>query len=126
MNRTTMFLVTLLLIVATPVVRAPRAIAQQAAVTDDNLDQAIASAKTPAEHEAIADYYDKEAARLSGYAKLHHSTHKAYEKFHMKPTDMAHHCDELAKSYQRGADQAKALAADHLKMAKKAGVETGQ
>lgn len=125
MKRITMFLATLLFVVATPVVRAPRAIAQPAAVTDDNLDQAIASAKTPAEHEAIADYYDKEATRLSGYAKLHHSTHKTYERFHMKPTDMAHHCDELAKSYQRGADEAKALAADHLKMAKKAGAETG-
>lgn len=126
MKRLTMVLATLFLVLLALVVRAPRAIAQQAAVTDDNLDQAIASAKTPAEHEAIADYYQKEAARLSGYAKLHHSTHKAYEKFHMKPTDMAHHCDELAKSYQRGADQAKALAADHLEMAKKAGAKTGQ
>ena len=126
MKRLLMILATLLLVLATPVVRAPRAIAQPAAVTDDNLDQAITSAKTPAEHEAIADYYDKEAARLSGYAKLHHSTHQAYEKFHMKPTGMAHHCDELAKSYQQGADQARALAADHLEMAKKAGAETGQ
>jgi hypothetical protein len=94
-------------------------------VTDHNLDQAIANAKTPAEHEAIADYYDKEAARLSGSAKLHHSTHKTYEKFRMKPPYMAHHCDELANSYQQGANQAKALAADHRAMAKKASAETG-
>ena len=39
-----------------------RANAQQTVVTDDNLNQMIAHAKTPADHEAIAAYYDTEAA----------------------------------------------------------------
>ena len=121
-----MFLAMVFLVLAAATLPATRAIAQHAAVTDDNLDQAIANAKTRADHEAVADYYDKEAARLSGYAKLHHSTHKTYEKFRMKPPDMAHHCDELAKSYQRAADQATALATEHRAMAKKAGGETRQ
>lgn len=126
MKRLTMFLATLLLVLAAATLPATRAIAQQADVTDDNLDQAITNAKTPADHEAIAVYYDKEAARLSENARLHHSTHKTYEKFRLKPPDMVHHCDELAKSYQRAADQATALAADHRAMAKKAGAQTGQ
>ena len=37
--------------------------AQQTAVTEDNLNQMITSAKTPADHEAIAVYYDTEAAK---------------------------------------------------------------
>ena len=69
-------------------------------------------------------YYDKENARLSEYARLHHSTHATYKKFHLKPPDMANHCDELAKFYQRAADEAKALAADHREMVKKAGAQT--
>ncbi len=120
MKRITMLLAAGLILFAATV-PASRAIAQLATVTDDNLDQSIAAAKTPADHEAIAAFYDKEAARLEGYAKLHHSTHETYEKFRLKPSDMAHHCDELAKSYQRGANEAKTLAEEHRAMAKKAG-----
>ena len=98
-----------------------RASAQQAVVTDDNLDQSLASAKTPADYEAIAAYYDKEAADNDARAKLHHAVHHNYVKFHLKTaTDMAPHCDSLAKDYQRAADQDKALAAGHRKMAKAA------
>ena len=35
---------------------------QPTAVTDDNLDQMVANAKTPADHEAIAAFYEQEAA----------------------------------------------------------------
>jgi hypothetical protein len=50
----------LLLATALPAVKA---VAQQnATVTDDNLNEMIKSAKTPADHEAIAAYYDAEAA----------------------------------------------------------------
>ncbi len=114
----------LLAATALPVMQA--AAQQQTVVTDDNLDQAIASAKTPADHEAIATYYDKEAAENEAKAKLHHSTHHAYETFRMKPPDMGTHCDALAKSYQRAADQDKALAAEHRAMEKKAGAQTPQ
>lgn len=122
MKRVTGLLIAALMVLAVilPTVRAG---AQTATVTDDNLNQMIANAKTPADHEAIAAYYDKEAARLAEYARLHHSTHETYEKFRLKPPDMAHHCDELAKSYQRGADQATALAKEHRAMEKEAGGE---
>ncbi len=120
MKRITMLLAAGLILFAATV-PAVRAIAQPTTVTDDTLEQSITTAKTPADHEAIAAFYDKEAARLEGYAKLHHLTHETYEKFRLKPPDMAHHCDELAKSYQHGANEAKALAEEHRAMAKKGG-----
>ncbi len=62
MKRVTILLaagLVLLAAVSLPIIEAG---AQQTAVTDDNLNQMIASAKTPADHEAIAAYYDAEAA----------------------------------------------------------------
>ena len=54
MRRVTIFLALILVLFAAGTLPTIRAGAQQAVVTDDNLDQMIASAKTPAEHEAIA------------------------------------------------------------------------
>lgn len=126
MKRITILFAVAGLVLAATALPTIRANAQQNVVTDANLDQSIANAKTPSDHEAIAAFYDNEAAQAADYAKLHHSTHKAYETFKMKPTGMADHCDQLAKSYQRAADEAKALAADHRKMAKEAGGQVGQ
>ncbi len=99
-----------------------QALGQQTTVTDDNLAQAIANAKTPADHEAIAEYYDKEAAENEAKAKLHLSAAKSYEAFKsMKPVGMANHCENLAKAFQKAAEQDKILAAAHRAMAKQAG-----
>ncbi len=45
----------LLAVSAMPTIRA---VAQQAVVTDENVSQMIGNAKTPAEHEAIATFFD--------------------------------------------------------------------
>ncbi len=118
MKRQLIMVITCLVLLGTLFMPVYRASAQE--VTDANLDQSIAAAKTPAEHEAIAAYYDKEAADAEAKAKLHHAMHHRYEDFKMKPADMAHHCDELAKYFERVADQDKALAKEHREMAKKA------
>jgi hypothetical protein len=118
MKRVTVLLAAGLILLAAASLPTFRAGAQETVVTDDNLDQALASAKTPADHEAIAAYYDKEAASNAAKAKLHHAVHHNYDKFRIKPPDMGHHCDELAKFFQRAADQDKDLAAGHRKMAK--------
>ena len=121
MKRVTIALTAALLLVTAVAMPTIRAIAQEAVVTDDNLDQALVSAKTAADHEAIAQYYDKQVAENEDKAKLHHATHHYYENFKIKPIDMAKHCDELAKYYQRVADEDKKLAAGHREMAKKVG-----
>jgi hypothetical protein len=119
MNRVTLFLAVGLVLFAATSMTTVRAVAAQE-VTDANLGEMIANAKTPADHEAIAAFYDKEAADAEAKAKLHHAVHKNYESFKMKPTEMAHHCDELGKYFERGAAEAKALAAAHRAMAKEA------
>jgi len=89
-----------------------RAGAQQTVVTDDNLDQMIASAKAPADHEAIAAFYKQQAADAKKKAELHRSTAETYRKLKMgKPVDMAHMCDGIAAMWDK-------IATDNLKLAK--------
>jgi hypothetical protein len=93
------------------------------AAEDFDVDKAIATAKTPADHEAIAAYYDKEAAEAQAKADSHSKMGEDYKKLGGAATEKVHlelHCDRLAKSYARAAKEAKALAAAHRAMAKQA------
>jgi hypothetical protein len=126
MRRVSLLLAAGFLFLAAAALPTIRASAQQEVVSDDNLDQMIENAKTPADHEALAAYYDQEAAANEEKAKIHHGTHHAYERFKIKPPDMGPHCDALAKYYQRVANEDKALAAGHRELAKKVGAETKQ
>jgi hypothetical protein len=93
-----------------------RAVAQQpGVVTDANLNQMIKNAKTPSDHEAIAEYYDKEAAENENKAKLHQISESVYFK-----TSNRLHCGGLIKAYKAAARQDKALAAAHRQMARAA------
>ncbi len=92
---------------------ALRAGAEQSAVADQNLNQMIAKAKTPADHDAIAAYYDREAAENENKVKLH----RASENIYTKGTNQLH-CNALIKAYQRAAAQDRALAAQHRRMAR--------
>ncbi len=91
-----------------------RAGAQPEVVTNDNLNQMIAKAKTPADHEAIAAYYDHEGANNDKMAELH----RASENIYTKTTNVLH-CKALIKSYEEAAREDQALAAWHREMAKK-------
>lgn len=81
----------------------------------------IAAAKTPADHEAIAAEYDKEAARLDGMAQEHEQMAKAYRsaetKKGMDSSAMHAHCAKLAKQFSEAAKETRDLAAEHRKMA---------
>ncbi len=93
------------------------------AAEDFDVDKAIATAKTPADHEAIAAYYDKEAAEAQAKAESHSKMGEEYKKASGHLTEKLHidqHCERLTKSYARAADEAKALAAAHREMAKQA------
>jgi hypothetical protein len=121
MKRVTMLLAAGFFLLAATVLPTMRAGAQDHVVTDANLNQKLASAKTPADHEMIAAYYDTEAAENEKKAELHRASKNIFYK---APNQL--HCSELIKAYREAADQDKALAATHRKMAKKAGSETGQ
>jgi hypothetical protein len=86
----------------------------------------IEAAKTPADHEAIAASYDKEAAQLESMAKEHEAMARTYRAAAtgMKganPAVMASHCNKLVTEYKAAAQQNRDLAAAHRQMAKDIG-----
>jgi hypothetical protein len=95
--------------------------AQIPTVTDDDLAQSVANAKTAADHEAIAAYYDQEAAEAEKKAALHRQSAS-----NLKPVGMANMCNSLAEYWGKVAEQDKQLASAHRKMAKAAGSAGGQ
>jgi len=127
MKRVAMLLAAGVIFLAAATLPTIRAGAQPAVVTDDNLDQMIASAKAPADHEAIAAYYDGEAAEAKKKGDLHRSSADTYRKLKIgKPVYMAEMCDSIAAGFDATAADAEKLAKMHREMAKKAGAPTGQ
>lgn len=116
-----------LILLAAAALPTIRASAQQSVVTDENLDQTIESAKTPADHEAIAAYFEQEAVDAKAKADLHRRTAETYRKMKIpKPVYMAEMCDGIAAMWDKIATDNSNLAKAHRDMAKKAGSQTGQ
>lgn len=123
MKRATVLLVAgiVLLAAALPSIRAA---AQQEVVTDSNLNEMIEKAKTPADHEAIAAYFDQEAAAAKKKADLHRGSAETYRKLKIaKPVYMAEMCDSIAAGFDATAAEAEKLAKMHREMAKQAGAK---
>lgn len=127
MKRVTMLLAAGLMLLAAVVLPTIRAGAQQAVVTDDNLDQMITSAKTPADHEAIAAFYEQEATDAKKNADLHRRTAETYRKMDIaKPVGMANMCDNVTAMWDKISADTEKLAKAHRAMAKTAAGQTGQ
>ena len=86
-----------------------------------NLEKAVTEAKTPAEHEAIASYYDKEVTTAKTKAAEHHKLMEAYRNLSGKGQfGMEGHCQRLAQTYESIATENTALATAHRQMAQEA------
>jgi len=89
--------------------------------TADVTEAQIAAAKTPADHEAIAQAYDAEAAAADAKSKAHEGMARTYRAGGGAPkassAAMTGHCDRLMKSYSSAAAEYRALAAEHRKLA---------
>jgi hypothetical protein len=87
-----------------------------------NVEQMISAAKTSADHDAIAAYYEKEAQE----AHQKHAEHQQYSKSYSTipvlktKTGAVAHCDAIAKKYADIAKEYEALAKLHKNMAKSA------
>jgi hypothetical protein len=82
----------------------------------DNIAQKVRGAKTPADHQAIAAVFEKEAQAARQEAKQHSELKDAYAAkpdMHM----MVSHCDTLVKHYQEIATELTTMAEMHKKMA---------
>lgn len=78
----------------------------------------VMDAKTRADHEDIAAYYEKEAADNEAQANSHRELAEAYRRFHNSPkVQMALHCEPMADYYSKIAAQDSELAAEHQRLA---------
>jgi hypothetical protein len=89
-----------------------------AGVTED----AVKSAKTPEQHQAIADAYAKEAANLRAMADSHRHMDSWYAEpgYRSSKLGFPRHCQALAKDLDAAAKEYDALAKSHHEMAQAA------
>lgn len=89
--------------------------------------QKIETAKTRADYEALAAFYEQEAKSLQAKAEEHKEMGKAYSKIgHLSGTafkakhNLVQHCDRLVEKYKGAAQENLALAKLHRELAAKA------
>jgi len=88
----------------------------------ENIEQMIAEAKTPADHEAVAAVYEREAHKAREQEARHLKMRKAYGRFGAlkQKTGLVKHCQHIAGSYGKVAEEYEALAKLHRAMAAEA------
>lgn len=87
-----------------------------------SIEQMITEAKTPADHEAIAGYYEKEAQEAHQKHAEHQQMSDSYATVPVlkTKTGAVAHCNTIAKNYEKIAKEYEALAKLHKDMAKHA------
>jgi len=85
---------------------------------DDDMAAKIASAKTTADHEAIAAEYTRQADEARGKAEKHDKMGKSYTGALKEKLHLDEHCKTIADGYRRTAKELDAVAAAHREQAK--------
>jgi hypothetical protein len=86
----------------------------------------IVSAKTPAEHIRIAQYYGAKAQDYLAQSKEHAQMAEAFKQNSLTSsskfsTGTVNHCEFLAQNFKQKAEQMQKLEREHEQMAKEAG-----
>lgn len=84
------------------------------------LQEKIEDARTKADHEKLAGYYEREANTLQAKAKQHAQRAQAYGPptgYARLENDLARHCNYLASNYRDAAETNVELAKLHRRMA---------
>jgi hypothetical protein len=91
----------------------------------DEVRALIATANTPSQHLRLAQHFEAKAKRFEAestdhaeMAKLYRARPTASETKRPMSPDTAAHCDYLAQTLSKAANDARALAAAHERMAK--------
>ena len=102
-------------------------VAKDKTLSKTELRHIIENAKTPADHEQIAQYFDAEAAKYEADAKKH-AEEATYYAAHTVPAigkqqgfyskEMQDHCPNMASKLKEAAQEARMIAAGHREMAK--------
>ncbi len=90
-------------------------------VTDDNVAERVAAAKTPQDHEALVAYYRAQAAAKTDQVKRHEAMLKSYDNVAGTSKElMRNHCQMLISSYRQAQRALEGLAQEHENLAKAA------
>lgn len=87
------------------------------------IEQQIESARTPADHQALAMYYTKEASAARAQGVEHLKLGKTYKTATLGSRgagSLPAHCNAIAADYEAIATRYEAMAAEHLQMAAQA------
>lgn len=87
------------------------------AAEEQDVDKMIETANTPEDHMKIAEYYEKQAAKMEQEASFHASLADSYKSRGKPLLGLAKHCADLSKRYMEAAKDYKAMAMEHMKMA---------
>lgn len=107
---------TLFAVLSVPTIRA-------AADQEVDVEKMIQTAKTRADHEALAVYYDKLAAEAKANAEKHRKMGEDYKKGGGPMASKTHfheHCEAITRSYESAAKEYGEMAKGHRQMAKEA------
>ncbi|MGH9202868.1 MAG: hypothetical protein ACRD2A_16710, partial [Vicinamibacterales bacterium] len=85
------------------------------APTDTQLRELATSARTPADHRSLEEYYVDLAAKYTSQAEKHVAMAQAYRGTRI--AQAAVHCDRLIEASRKAAKQALAAAAEHRQQA---------
>ena len=101
--------------------------AKDRSMSKSELRALILNAKTPADHERIAEYFDTQALRYEEEAKKHEEE-ATYYTSHVQPAigknqgfysrEMQDHCPKMAAKLKEAAQEARMMAAGHRELAK--------
>ena len=126
MKRTIVILSSVLVLAVLAFASVSQAQPSSEKLSKDQLSTLIATAKTPAEHNRIAEYYSGEAQNLLAQSKEHRQMAEQFKKNPMTSSSKyapatVNHCEYLAQHLKESAAAMQTLAQDHEQMAKAAG-----
>ena len=90
--------------------------ARAADITDDNVASAVAAAKTPADHQALAAYFTTKAEAAQANIEKHEAMAKAFSG--KSQTVMSTHCQSLIRTEKQLVKEYTALAKAQAALAK--------
>ena len=88
-----------------------------------DVNRLIETARTRADHEQLAAYYESESKRAANAVARHRSMRQYYQYQSIRGgagPGLVAHCDNLIRSYQQAADEYAAMATAHRQLASQA------
>lgn len=98
-------------------------VSSQTSLKPDESDELIMDAKSKADHERLATYFEQQAQALQAKVERHQKLAEDYEKsgsYEKVKGFMLQHCNAMIRSYRAAAEESLALARMHRQLAAEA------